>query len=414
MTRSNPLTGAFASRWATTPFGALFRESDERKGGREMGDPLSVSEHHGVILRRAMEGQVASEDLSSYRVVRPGQLAANVMWLDKSGLGIARLLGYVSPAYKVFQVDKRLEPRFVNMLLRSTLYRAAFQRLGRGVRPNAQMINGNDLRALPIPVPPLTEQRSIADYLDRETAKIDTLIEKQTTMIERLRERRAAVVDVSLDSPADGRIAKLAWSCLFLNGDRGSTYPSRDDFVEDGVPFINAGHLAEGRVETSSMNYITPDHFNRMGGAKLRRGDILFCLRGSLGKCAVYEAAAPGALASSLVALRLRDRRMDRRYLLWLLSSRSTADLIELSRSGSAQPNLAVEDLREFRYRVPPLDAQREIADYLDRETAKIDALVAKVERHIELAKERRAALITAAVTGQIDVTTSTQSGDAA
>lgn len=79
-----------------------------------------------------------------------------------------------------------------------------------------------------------------------------------------------------------------------------------------------------------------------------------------------------------------------------------------------AVPSLSEKWFRAYQIPVPPLDEQREIAGYLDRETVKIDTLITKVERHIELAKERRAALITAAVTGQIDVTTSTQSGDAA
>lgn len=85
-----------------------------------------------------------------------------------------------------------------------------------------------------------------------------------------------------------------------------------------------------------------------------------------------------------------------------------------LRASGGGQPNINADKVRSLRIPAPPATEQRQIADYLDRETAKIDTLIAKVEQHIALAKERRAALITAAVTGQIDVTTSTQSGDAA
>ncbi|MDV8003215.1 hypothetical protein R4P08_18475, partial [Rhodococcus sp. IEGM 1408] len=79
-----------------------------------------------------------------------------------------------------------------------------------------------------------------------------------------------------------------------------------NELVDEGVPFINAGHLKDGRVDFSSMNYITAEKYATMGGAKLQAGDILYCLRGSLGKNCVYDLSSGGALASSLVALRNR------------------------------------------------------------------------------------------------------------
>jgi len=99
---------------------------------------------------------------------------------------------------------------------------------------------------------------------------------------------------------------------------------------------------------------------------------------------------------------------------MYALNSAAARSAIEVQQDGATRQRIPRKKLGKIALPVPPLDEQREIAAYLDRETAKIDNLIAKVERHIELAKERRAALITAAVTGQIDVTTSTQSGDAA
>src|SRR5690606_22480957 len=114
------------------------------------------------------------------------------------------------------------------------------------------------------------------------------------------------------------------------NGDRGASYPSRDEFTSEGIPFVNAGHLSSGRVNFSEMNYITPTKYAQMGGAKLRSGDILFCLRGSVGKVAIFT-GENGALASSLVALRSRSRKITSAYMLYVLSSQATSTQVRFA-----------------------------------------------------------------------------------
>jgi type I restriction enzyme, S subunit len=95
-----------------------------------------------------------------------------------------------------------------------------------------------------------------------------------------------------------GKIADL------FNGDRGKNYPSEGDFIDCGIPFINAGHLADGKVEFSKMNYISESCFRLLGSGKTQANDILYCLRGSLGKTAIYRENGPAAIASSLVIIR--------------------------------------------------------------------------------------------------------------
>ncbi|KZF07835.1 hypothetical protein A2J03_22575 [Rhodococcus sp. EPR-157] len=263
-------------------------------------------------------------------------------------------------------------------------------------------LTAEKLARVPMPLPPPSEQRPIADYLDRETARIDTLIAEQQRLIDLLRERRRAVIDHSVLIDAENVTFSRLFS--FHNGDRGSAYPSRDEFALGGVPFVNAGHLSGGAVSYDGMNYVTPEKYRDMGGAKLLPGDILFCLRGSLGKFGYFDGAGGGALASSLVALRCYDQsRIDLRYFLYFLASSSMADAVRLAETGSAQPNLAVEQLARIALPLPSPEEQRTIANHLDYQIAKIDTLTRESGYLIELSKERRSALITAAVTGQID-----------
>ena len=97
---------------------------------------------------------------------------------------------------------------------------------------------------------------------------------------------------------------KLGDVCHFENGDRGKNYPSQTAFISEGIPFINAGNLSDNLINSQGVNFISEEHFNRLSNGKVQINDILFCLRGSLGKYAINKNVAKGAIASSLVILR--------------------------------------------------------------------------------------------------------------
>ena len=264
-----------------------------------------------------------------------------------------------------------------------------------------------------MPAPPLPTQRAIADYLDRETAEIDDMRADLDEMERLLEERRAAVVERLLLGESTPDLANLPrqWKkttvgTLFSlhNGDRGINYPSPDEITETGVPFVNAGGLASGRINLETCKRIKPEKYAAMGGAKLRKNDLLFCLRGSLGKWGLVDFDG-GALASSLCALRLeRVDLADVKYIAHAMDTRVFSLQVWLSESGSAQPNLGAEQVSRFRVPLPPLAEQRRIANEIDRETAEIDSMLEDITKLRDLLAERRAAVISAAVTGRIDI----------
>ena len=111
--------------------------------------------------------------------------------------------------------------------------------------------------------------------------------------------------------PQEWDIGILGRICNFENGDRSSNYPSPASFVQSGVAFINAGHVSDGKIDSASMDYITPESYRRLGGGKVKPGDILFCLRGSLGKFGVVaQDFGQGAIASSLIIVRPKARSL--------------------------------------------------------------------------------------------------------
>lgn len=159
-------------------------------------------------------------------------------------------------------------------------------------------------------------------------------------------------------------IKKLGEVATFINGDRGKNYPSQNDFVKEGIPFINAGHLVDGSVDFSSMNYISEEKYEKLGSGKIWNGDLLFCLRGSLGKKAIVENLDKAAIASSLVIIRCID--IFNRYLYYYLDSPIVEDLIFQSNNGSSQPNLSAKSVASFPIPVPPLSVQSSIVSELD------------------------------------------------
>lgn len=264
------------------------------------------------------------------------------------------------------------------------------------------------VRSIPIWVPALTVQEAIADYLDRETAEIDELVQEQQRLINLLRERRAAVIAHGVthgtrrgDTTGWGR-GRLKWDATLVPG--GTPPTSEDSYWLDGddpagVPFVAIADMSKrGSVVDTSKSLSKAGMSSRgmpLGGP----GTLLLAMYASVGEVAFLE--IEGTWNQALLGIS-PNSTVDRRFLAYVLASKRQ-ELLRDVRSNT-QDNLNARQIGDVWFLKPPIHVQRDIVDYLDEQTAKIDALIAEAERFIELAQERRSALITAAVTGQIDI----------
>lgn len=144
--------------------------------------------------------------------------------------------------------------------------------------------------------------------------------------------------------------------CLLENGDRSKNYPNKSTLVESGVPFINAGHLINGVIDKMEITFIKYEHFNSLRSGKFQSGDILFCLRGSLGKSALVNNLS-GAIASSLVIVRAYPL-VSNKYIELYFNTPLSYRFIKQYDNGTAQPNLAATDLNRFLVPFPPFSEQ--------------------------------------------------------
>lgn len=307
----------------------------------------------------------------------------------------------------------QLDARFLtwSLMIRAVEMNA----LGRGT--TFLEISSHEVGQLSLRLPPLDEQHAIIAYLDRETAKIDALIAEQQGLVDVLRERRSSIVESSLTT-TDGRRSPFAWLGLIPVGwkvmalKHAVAIPITDgphetpEFLDEGVPFLSAEGVSKGVVDLKRVRgYISPEDDARYAQKyRPRRGDIFMVKSGATtGTTAIVDTDAHFNIWSPLAAIR-PAADIEPRYLYWFLSSPAFRRSVELHWSYGTQQNIGMGVLGSLPVVVPPIEEQRRIVASLDEQAEKIDALVAEAEGIVAVAKERRTALITAAVTGQIDV----------
>jgi type I restriction enzyme S subunit len=202
-------------------------------------------------------------------------------------------------------------------------------------------------------------------------------VEKAGLAKERKFKRELATIEadeIPFSAPLGWEFARIGTFCQLENGDRSKNYPSRHEFVADGIPFINAGHLESGSICLTEMNYIPESRFDLLKSGKVRSGDILFCLRGSLGKSALVTNIPRGAIASSLVIIRLAGE-INPHFILNYLFSSLAVGMISRFDNGTAQPNLSSADLAKFICPLPPLAEQHRIVTKVNELMALCNAL---------------------------------------
>lgn len=183
--------------------------------------------------------------------------------------------------------------------------------------------------------------------------------------------------EIPFELPQGWEWCRLSVYTAIMNGDRGKNYPSKDKLSKDnsGIPFISASDINNGYVVKDNMLYMSNKQYELLSAGKLKLGDIVFCIRGSLGKCGRFM-FDNGAIASSLVIVRgFVDEESYLEYLYQYLLSPIIFDEIKKYDNGSAQPNLAAKDFMKFFVPVPPLAEQHRIVSKINELLSFVDII---------------------------------------
>ncbi|MEV8252371.1 restriction endonuclease subunit S [Rhodoglobus sp. NPDC076762] len=399
----------------TLPLMAVARESDVKNISMREKNLLSLS--YGKIIRKNIDSNegLLPGSFETYQIVRPGMTVLRFTDLqnDQRSLrsGLVKEQGIITSAYVAVE-PFAADPRFFAYLMRAYDTNKVFYGMGGGVR---QGLNFDSIRRLPVPDIPIDEQRTIADYLDRETAQIDALVAKQEELVGLLRERRLSMAESfvwsGLDRTAETSEAGIGpvtnspshWRRLRnKNLFREVNVPSKDGQEE----LLTVSHLT-GVTPRSMKNVNMFEAVTTEGYKVVEVGDLaintMWAWMGALG-----ISAYRGIVSPAYGVYRPTSEEVESGYFDHLFRSRRY--VVEMTRHSrgvtASRLRLYPESFLRLGVVVPPADEQRAIARSITQEAAKIDTLIAKANEHIALAKERRSALITAAVTGHLDVRT--------
>lgn len=392
-------------------------------------DISSVEASAGII---SVE-EVLFEDAPSRarRVVRDGDTIVSTVRTYLRAIAPIRAPRHnliVSTGFAVVR-PRIVEPAFLSYALRESSFVESI--VARSVGVSYPAVNASEIGTIPIPVPSRLEQRAIAGFLDRETAKLDTLVAKKRALIEKLQEKRTALISRTVtcglppdaartagldpqpklkpsgidwlgDVPAHWRVTRLKYAAMKVVDcpHETPTYSADGDYL-----VIRTADLTSGVMDLAAAYRLDEEEFQkRIRREPLLPGDILYGREGERwGFAALVPANPKMCLGQRMMQFRAAHH-FDSRFLMWQLNAGSTYQQGAVDTLGTTSPHVNVETIRNYRLSAPPSQEQRAIADYLDRETAKIARLAAKVEEAIERLQEYRSALITAAVTGKIDV----------
>nr|WP_312142867.1 restriction endonuclease subunit S [Atlantibacter hermannii] len=414
--------GDMPHHWQTKPaFAAVMDQCIKNSDGAE-SNVLSLS--YGNIVERDVENNfgLLPESFNTYQIVNPGDIVLRLTDLqnDKRSLRVARstLRGIITSAYLKLACGDELDNRYAYRLLHSYDTTKVFYGMGGGLR---QSMKFEDFRRLPFLLPPVEEQRTIAAFLDYETARIDKLIAQQQRLIDLLKEKRQAVISHAVtkglnpDAPMKdsgvewlGEVPehwkKVTFKYLLAKtiDNRGRTPPVFDS----GIPMLEAKQVDGETLFSSDDFYKFIDLHGHANFIRddVQENDILFITVGTIGKTCLVPPNAEYVIVQNIVAFRCIQDEVEPSFLLFWLRSTSAKEAMISTNKDSILDSIKVSDFVQSRLFIPPTKEQKSIGQTLKLKLARMDSVSDKAQQAIQLMQERRTALISAAVTGKIDL----------
>lgn len=303
---------------------------------------------------------------------------------------------------------QRLSGRFLAYVTQSLYGRHYFESTGTRTT-NLASTNSSKIQSFPLPLPPLDEQRRIADFLDAETARIDALAAAMNSQDLALKQRRLRVLDFASEHAPGTPFARLGYlSSLVTSGSRGW-----GDFVSDtGSLFFRSANLHSDRVQPKLTNLVYVQvpvaASSEARRSRIQPGDVLVGITGANAGwvCMANDEVAGGHVSQHVCLVRPDRRRINGEWLAYLIASPATQSKLMGNQYGGTKTQLSLPDIREIRIPVLPLEQQTQMARSIEQQIDSLDRQRLLRQRQLALLTERRQALITTAVTGQFNVST--------
>jgi type I restriction enzyme S subunit len=342
------------------------------------------------------------------------------------GVGVGKVFHYTNGKFDfhqrvyMFYAFKNTAGKFLFEYIKNNFYKVALAGVAKSTVDSLRLPL---IQNFMITVPPLQEQKTIANYLDTATAKIDTLIEKQTRLIELLKEKRQAVISTAVTRGLDSTVAMKdsgvewlgeipeGWTQTPLRyiGRLQNGISKGGDYFGSGFPFVNYGDIYNNSTLPLHVSGLAKSTKEDQHAYSVQKGDIFFTRTSEtiddIGMASTCLQTIKNATFSGFtIRFRQLKQVLNENFSKYCFRTGHAQAFFEEQLNLVTRASLGQDILKQLPVLLPPMKEQQDIATYLDDKTSKIDTLTTKATKAIELLKEKRTALISSVVTGKIDV----------
>ncbi|HEC1576811.1 TPA: restriction endonuclease subunit S [Campylobacter upsaliensis] len=389
--------GEIPKHWENVSIRSCFTESNQRCN-TDSYPLLSVTIANGIIYQDDIENKkdISNDDKSNYKIVPLNAVAYNKMRMWQGAVGVNTLTtGIVSPAYIVAIPNEKILPNFVSYLFKSKIMIGEFDKNSYGLCLDMNNLRYDDFRNIKIPLPPLQEQKEIAEFLDSKCEKIQNYIDKKQKLITLLQEKKQALINEAVTKGLNPNIESKNSGIEYLG-----LIPHHWEVRR--MKFMASIHNGREQTEIADENGIYP----------------IYGSGGILGKSMYFIYDKPSVLLGRKGTI---DKPLFVEEPFWTIDTMfyTSVSKIVLPKyfyylcltidfqfyiSGSAIPSMTQYDLANISFALPPLQEQKQIANFLDEKCEKINSAIEKTKKQIELVKEYKNTFINEAVCGRINL----------
>ncbi|EMJ0666009.1 restriction endonuclease subunit S [Campylobacter upsaliensis] len=427
--------GEIPQSWKNVSIRSCFTESNQRCN-TDSYPLLSVTIANGIIYQDDIENKkdISNDDKSNYKIVPLNAVTYNKMRMWQGAVGVNTLtIGIVSPAYIVAIPNEKILPNFVSYLFKSKIMIGEFDKNSYGLCLDMNNLRYDDFRNIKIPLPPLQEQKEIAEFLDKKCEKIQNYIDKKQKLITLLQEKKQALINEAVTKglnpniesknsgieylgliPHHWEVKKL--KILFSLGNGLNI--TKQDFVSYGIPCVSYGEIHSKypcRLDTSihKLPYVSETYLADKPQSLLTKGDFVFAdtsedIEGS-GNFTSIQSYMPVFAGYHTIILKPKISEINDLYFSFLFDSFGIRSQIRKEVCGVKVFSITKSILKEIQCLLPPLQEQKQIANFLDEKCEKINSAIEKTKRQIKLIKEYKNTLINEAVCGRVDFSPTAQ-----
>lgn len=417
-----PWIGEIPEGWEVSLIGRDVKEVHNINVDCSVSNALQF--HMGSIIPKSRgNSKYTPETLAAYNVVEKGDIMINGLNLSfdfiSQRVGQVQERGVITSAYLAVRPNSSFSSDYLTYLFKSYDNCKALHSMGKGLR---QTLNYKEFRNYNAIMPPLSEQRAIAEYLNRKCSEVDVVVALQEQMIAELKAYKQSVIteavtkglnpnvpmrDSGIDwigeIPEHWEVVKL--SLLTTKIGSGSTPTGGANvYVSEGVKFLRSQNVYFEGFDLTDVAHITDEIDEEMKGTRVNSGDVLLNITGgSIGRCYFVDNTLGRANVNQHVSI-IRPSRIATKYLKYYLQSEMGQNQITMLQTGGNREGLSAAALSKFKIVRPSVIEQQKIADFLDTKCADIDRLITLKQEKIDSLKEYKKSLIYEYVTGKKQV----------